>query len=212
MREIPSDRSEPDTRGIVAEDEALFLAEGFGAYLRALRKQNGLSQERASKLSGLSVSHISKLERGLRRPGVPAVKALARVLAPAGDGEGMEQRLAGLAGDSLRDGADRKKLQAENRNRREALADMEKHTAKIRRLIRQQEARGQVVSGTLRRMLEHGERMTAKLKATPEHKPETIPGFEPTRAPVRRPARKFSGRPTLTNLAAFLDREEDDDD
>jgi transcriptional regulator with XRE-family HTH domain len=208
---VPLDHPQPDTRGMVPEDEALFLAEGFGAYLKAMRKEVGLTQAQASKLCGLTVSTISKLERGNRRPGVPAVKALSRVLAPAGEVEAMEQRLAGLAGDSLREGADRKKLQTENRRRRQALADMEKNVAKARSLIRRQEANGQAVNATLRRFLEHGERLAEKLRATPEQKPETIPGFQPERVPVPRTSEKFSGRPAFANFASFLAEDEDDE-
>lgn len=123
------------------------------------------------------MSHISKLERGVRRPSVPAVKALARILAPDGDTGALEQRLAGLAGESLRHGADRKKLQAVNRSRREALRDMKANTAKMRRLIRGREASGQVISGTQRRILELGESLVEKLEAEPIRRHATIKGF-----------------------------------
>ena len=202
------DHPQPDTRGVVPEAEVQFLSEGFGAYLRATRREAGLTQERAAKLSGLTKSHLSKLERGNRRPAVPAIKALARVLAPAGEVEAMEQRLAGLAGDSLREGANRRKLEADNRGRREAVADLERHATRLRNRIRRQEAAGEVVDGTKRNLAEQMARTAGKLKAAPEQKPETIAGFEPERAPARRTPRKMSGPRTLANLTAFLEDDE----
>lgn len=208
---VPSktlDHPQPDTRGVVPEAEVQFLAEGFGAYLRATRKEVGLTQERASQLSGLTVSHLSKLERGNRRPGVPAIKALARILAPADEVTAMEQRLAGLAGDSLREGANRRKLEADNRGRREAVADLERHATRLRNRFRRQEAAGQIVNGQARNLAEQMARTADKLKAIPEQKPEAIAGFEPERIPMPRIPRKMSGRRTLTNLTAFLEDDE----
>lgn len=213
VREPEVDRLRLDTRGIVPEGEARFLSEGFGGYVRTLRKEAGLSQDRASSLCGLSVSHISKLERGLRRPSVPAVKALARVLAPSGEVEALEQRLAGLAGGSLREGAERKKLQAENRSRRLALVDMEKHIPKIQGLIHRQEHAGIVVSGTLRNVGDLGQKMLDKLRADIANtkEPEGIKGFTPK---ILKPSLQPLPRgATQAQLRAWLtDQEQDDED
>lgn len=198
------DRVRLDTRGIVTGEESEFLAEGLGVYLRITRRDAGLSQDRLSGLCGLSVSRISKLERGLRRPSVPALKALARILAVPGEVEAMEQHLAGLAGESLRDGAERKKLLAENKNRRKALANLQRSTAAMRGSIRRQEAAGMVVSGTARRFAEQGEEMVRKLKdeTSSAPKPASIPGFTPNRG--RRRPEGLSSRATLKQLEEYL--------
>jgi len=61
-------------------DEALREpAETLGQRLRRLRKEKGLSQQAISG-PGLTTAHISRIEAGLRRPSVRAIRALAKHL------------------------------------------------------------------------------------------------------------------------------------
>ncbi len=48
--------------------------------LRALRLKVGVSQEALAKKSGLSVSYVSMLERGLRVPPLDTLEALSKAL------------------------------------------------------------------------------------------------------------------------------------
>ncbi|WP_347885373.1 helix-turn-helix transcriptional regulator [Pseudarthrobacter sp. CC12] len=98
----------------------------FGKEVRAMRKAAGLTQEQLGKLAGIGITHISRLEHGRRRPSVDAIKALARVMAPEGTTDAAEQRMARLAGDSLRTGAARRKRQRDNKHRRAALKQIER--------------------------------------------------------------------------------------
>jgi transcriptional regulator with XRE-family HTH domain len=52
----------------------------FSANVRRLREQRGWSQELLAFESGLSVGHVSKIERSERNPGVRTVSKLARGL------------------------------------------------------------------------------------------------------------------------------------
>ncbi|MBB4002608.1 MAG: cupin domain-containing protein [Aurantimonas endophytica] len=54
--------------------------EAVGRSVRFHRKQQGLSLEQASELTGLSVSMISKIERGLTSPSVRSLYALSHGL------------------------------------------------------------------------------------------------------------------------------------
>ena len=54
-------------------------AETLGQRLRRLRKEKGLSQQAISG-PGLTTAHISRIEAGLRRPSVRAIRALAKQL------------------------------------------------------------------------------------------------------------------------------------
>jgi tetratricopeptide (TPR) repeat protein len=54
-------------------------AETLGERLRRLRKERGLSQQSISG-PGLTTAHISRIEAGLRRPSVRAIRALAKKL------------------------------------------------------------------------------------------------------------------------------------
>ncbi len=54
-------------------------AETLGQRLRRLRKEKGLSQQAISG-PGLTTAHISRIEAGLRRPSVRAIRALAKHL------------------------------------------------------------------------------------------------------------------------------------
>lgn len=166
-----------DTRGQVSPVEREHL-QAFGADLRATRKAAGLSQERLGKLAGIGTTHISRLEQGRRRPSVDAIKALARILAPAGTADAVEQRWGSLAGESLREGAARQKRRADNKNRKEAVADLTKSAAKIRRLIADKERSGQPVSDVLRRLAALD--ISARLK--PGEDEPGITGIEPTRS------------------------------
>lgn len=48
--------------------------------LRALRLKVGVSQEALAKKSGLSISYVSMLERGLRAPPLDTLEALSKAL------------------------------------------------------------------------------------------------------------------------------------
>lgn len=138
-----------DTRGLVDDVEREHLAAGYGAVVRGLRKGAGLSQVQLGQLAGIGVTHISRLEQGRRRPSVDATKALARILSPVPDPTRLEQRLAELAGESLREGAARRKRRQENKHRKESAALITKHIKRIRRQIAVAESRGLPVSDTM---------------------------------------------------------------
>ena len=50
------------------------------ARLRALRLRRGLSQERLAGSCGISVGHVSMLERGIRAPSLATLETLATAL------------------------------------------------------------------------------------------------------------------------------------
>jgi transcriptional regulator with XRE-family HTH domain len=52
----------------------------FGASLRRVRREKGLSQERLAELTGLSTNFVGEMERGLKAPGLTVVVRLARAL------------------------------------------------------------------------------------------------------------------------------------
>jgi transcriptional regulator with XRE-family HTH domain len=68
----------------------------FAANLRRLRRERGLSQERLAHDAELNMTHVAKIERSEREPGVRTVAKLAKALGiPAGelfDGIGARRR------------------------------------------------------------------------------------------------------------------------
>ncbi len=52
----------------------------FAANLRRIRQERGLSQERLAHKAELNMTHVSKIERSEREPGVRTVSKLARAL------------------------------------------------------------------------------------------------------------------------------------
>jgi transcriptional regulator with XRE-family HTH domain len=52
----------------------------FAANLRRLRLQRGLSQERLAHSADLNMTHVAKIERSEREPGVRTVSKLAKAL------------------------------------------------------------------------------------------------------------------------------------
>jgi transcriptional regulator with XRE-family HTH domain len=52
----------------------------FAANLRRIRKQHGLSQERLAHTAGLNMTHVAKIERTEREPGVRTIAKLAVAL------------------------------------------------------------------------------------------------------------------------------------
>jgi transcriptional regulator with XRE-family HTH domain len=52
----------------------------FGSNLRKARHKQGLSQERLAHASGLNMTHVARIERCEREPGVRTVSKLARGL------------------------------------------------------------------------------------------------------------------------------------
>jgi len=56
------------------------VAEIFGARLRNIRTEKGLSQERLAEATGLSTNYIGEMERGLKAPGLGVIVRLSRAL------------------------------------------------------------------------------------------------------------------------------------
>lgn len=52
----------------------------FAANLRRIRRERGLSQERLAHIADLHTTHVAKIERGEREPGLRTVSKLARAL------------------------------------------------------------------------------------------------------------------------------------
>jgi transcriptional regulator with XRE-family HTH domain len=52
----------------------------FVANLRKIRHKRGLSQERLAHNANLNMTHLAKIERGEREPGVRTVSKLAKAL------------------------------------------------------------------------------------------------------------------------------------
>lgn len=197
VRVGPSDAYLPSEHaGGVPEAERHRL-EPFGNELRSLRMATGLSQQRLGELAGLRGDHIGRLERAQRRPTVGAIKALARILAEEAGREELERRLARLAGDSLREGAERRKQRAENRNRRLAVHSLQESHRKLRVAIRRQEAAGQIVSGSLRRVEQQTAELLERFKGQSQPDPEPISGYP---AADERPRR---GRLTKPEVLAW---------
>ena len=56
------------------------LTKRFGALVRRMRMENGLSQERLGKLSGLHRIYVGAIERAERTPSIVQAERLARAL------------------------------------------------------------------------------------------------------------------------------------
>lgn len=200
-----------DTRGLVGDEERERLATGFGAKLREMRKASGLSQARLGELAGIGVTHLSRLEQGRRRPSVDAIKALARIICGKAGPEAAEQKLAALAGDSLREGAARRKRQRDNKHRRAAAAVLSKTTRQLRKHIADQERLGLAVPESMRRLVDSG--IAERLEESTDE-----PGIKGVRArDARRPRFDRPRSRSLKDLRAWLDshepeRSEGDDD
>jgi transcriptional regulator with XRE-family HTH domain len=52
----------------------------FAANLRRLRHERELSQERLAHMADLNVTHVAKIERSEREPGIRTVSKLAKAL------------------------------------------------------------------------------------------------------------------------------------
>jgi transcriptional regulator with XRE-family HTH domain len=52
----------------------------FALNLRRIRHERGLSQERLAHNADLNMTHVAKIERGEREPGVRTVSKLAKAL------------------------------------------------------------------------------------------------------------------------------------
>jgi len=52
----------------------------FGAHLRSLRQQQGLSQEEVAHRAGIHVTYLSGIERGLRNPALKNIRRIAEAL------------------------------------------------------------------------------------------------------------------------------------
>ena len=60
--------------------DKISVTDRFGARLRMLRKERGLSQEKLAELSGLDRTYISGIERGIRNVALRNIEALAQAL------------------------------------------------------------------------------------------------------------------------------------
>jgi transcriptional regulator with XRE-family HTH domain len=60
--------------------ENMAIEAAFGAVIRQLRKQSGISQEQLSFESGLDRSYISQLECGHKQPSLLTIFQLAKAL------------------------------------------------------------------------------------------------------------------------------------
>ncbi len=56
------------------------LVRGFGALVKRLRLEGGLSQERLGELSGLHRNYVGAIERAERTPSIVTADRLARAL------------------------------------------------------------------------------------------------------------------------------------
>jgi transcriptional regulator with XRE-family HTH domain len=56
------------------------LHQAFGRALSEFRRQRGLTQEELAFRSGVHVTYVSQLERGLKSPSLATVEALAHAL------------------------------------------------------------------------------------------------------------------------------------
>ena len=54
------------------------MARAFGEFIRAQRRLANISQRQLGRMSGLSDSYLSQVERGLFRPSATTIKALAQ--------------------------------------------------------------------------------------------------------------------------------------
>jgi transcriptional regulator with XRE-family HTH domain len=54
------------------------MARAFGEFIRAQRRLANLSQRQLGRMSGLSDSYLSQVERGMFNPSATTIKALAR--------------------------------------------------------------------------------------------------------------------------------------
>lgn len=193
--------------GSVPDSERARLAAGFGAELYRLRQATGFSQTTVGDLAGLRGDHVGRLERGQRRPSVAAIRALCPVLVPLEDMEAAQDRLAALAGESLREGAARKKQAKDNKHRRKAVAIAQRTAANMRKTIREKEARGELVAGDFRRLVEKLEAEVSRLKA--DQRPEsTSKGISRSNGKARRPDMP-RGR-SMKDIEAWLDSHQDD--
>jgi transcriptional regulator with XRE-family HTH domain len=56
------------------------VAKLFGATLRRIRTERGLTQEQTAELTGISTNFVSELERGLKAPGLVVIVRLSKAL------------------------------------------------------------------------------------------------------------------------------------
>ena len=56
------------------------LCKAFGSRLRTLRREQSLSQEKLANKADISISQVSRLERGLLNPTLSTIYALAAAL------------------------------------------------------------------------------------------------------------------------------------
>lgn len=114
--------------GEVTGDERDFLANGFGAQLKQLRLTRKLNQRETAGMSGISHVYLSRLERGHRRPTIDVVEALVSVLAPH-DHDAVRDHFVELAGDSLRESAQRRRTRRESRKALRYIAQTKREIA-----------------------------------------------------------------------------------
>ncbi len=55
-------------------------SKAFGAHIRLLRQQQGLSQEEVAHRAGIHVTYLSGIERGVRNPSLKNIRRVAIAL------------------------------------------------------------------------------------------------------------------------------------
>lgn len=69
--------------------------------LRVVREAQGKSLEDVSAASGVDVSYLSRVERGLQQPSVRTLAAILRALSMTDSAEAIERVLEPVTGESL---------------------------------------------------------------------------------------------------------------
>jgi DNA-binding XRE family transcriptional regulator len=67
-------------RGAIVFQAMTQSPEGSPSALRAVREAKGLSLDAAARAAGIDKAHLSRIERGLKRPSLRTLQALGRVL------------------------------------------------------------------------------------------------------------------------------------
>ena len=56
------------------------FTKAFGAHVRSIRQERGMSQEEVAHRAGIHVTYLSGIERGRRNPSVKNLRRLAKAL------------------------------------------------------------------------------------------------------------------------------------
>lgn len=192
-------RSEPSqtpkligSPGEVTGDERAFLATGFGAQLKQLRRTRKLTQQETAGMAGISQMYLSRLERGHRRPTIDAVTALVSVLAPD-DQDAVRNHFVELAGDSLRESAARRRQRRESRKSLRYIAQLKRENARNQGRVERLRAAGRhqvadmiedlidTISDQIQKQEPEERQALAALGDDPDEQFEPMPVYRPRR-------------------------------